>query len=142
MLINTPPITINEWIALIQQDPEYSNQRLIWLREQIRTQGIMADPSLEISVENYENAQILLIKAAEEPQQKEKIARIAAVGQITLGGYPGRDGWLALIQSDDTLARLVYLGLEAKKAALGLQTPQELKTSMEIYQSIIAEHLL
>ena len=142
MLINTPPITIKEWVALIQQAPEYSNQHLVWLREQIRIQGIMADPSLEASVENHDSAQFLLIKAADDPQQAEKIARIAIVGQITLGGYPGRDDWLVLIQSDYTLARRVYLELEAKRAALGIKTPQELKTSIEIYQSIIAEQQL
>lgn len=99
----------------------------------------MTDPALEISVENYDRAQHFLSKAANDPQQAERIARMAAVGRVTLGGYPSREDWLALIQTDPTFAQLVYYELKTKQALLGLQAPQAIKISIETYRSVIAE---
>jgi len=131
--------TLNEWIALIQQDPEQAKQHVIWLRAQIKIQGIMADPALEISIEDHARAQDLLKKAANDPQQAERIARMAAIGQVTLSGYPSHDDWLKLVQADPTLAKQVYLELKTKQARLGLQTPPALQKSIDIYHSVISQ---
>jgi hypothetical protein len=135
-MFNPNTFTLNEWIALIQQDPEQANQRLIWLRAQIKRQGLMADPSLQISIEDHDKARDLLNKSANDPQQAEKIARMAAVGQITLDGYPSHDGWLKLIQADPITARLVYLELKTRQELLGLQAPPALSRSIEAYHAI------
>ena len=139
MSSDSNPFTLNEWIAFIQQDPEQANQQAVWLQEQIKKQGIMIDPAFEISIENYDRAQHVLSKAANEPQQAERIARMAAVGRVTLGEYPSREGWLELIQTNPTFAQLVYYELKAKQALLGLQTPPTIKSSIETYHSIITE---
>ncbi len=39
--------TLNEWIALIQQDSEQAKQHMIWLKARRKQQGLMADPSLD-----------------------------------------------------------------------------------------------
>jgi hypothetical protein len=65
----------------MQQDPEHAKQHVIWLRAQIKKLGFMADPALQISIEDYDRAQELLAKAENDPQQAERNAHMAAVGQ-------------------------------------------------------------
>jgi hypothetical protein len=139
MLSTSNYLTLSEWIALIQQDPEQANQHVIWLRAQIKIQGIMADPALQIGIEDYNRAQDLLAKAAHDPQQAERIARMAAVGQITLSGYPSHDDWLKLIQDDPTFARHICLELKTKQALLGLYAPPALQKSMDAYQFLASQ---
>jgi hypothetical protein len=133
------PVTLSEWIALLHQNPEQANEHARWLRSYIKEQGLMTDPGDEISIENYTEAQNLLAKASDDPQQSEQIAHMAAVGQAILGSHPGHDDWLVLIQADPAFARLIYQELKTKQAALGLQTPQTVKTSIETYRSIITD---
>ena len=134
-LPNTP--TLNEWIALIQQDLDQAKQLVTRLRTSIKKQGFLVDPSLSISSEDYDRAQHLLVSALNNPQEMQQIASKAAIGRITLKKIPNRDDWLSLINADSALARLVCIELESKQALLGINAPQELLRSIESYYDII-----
>jgi hypothetical protein len=67
MLPTSSYFTLNEWAALIRQDPEQAKQHAIRLRAQFKIQGLMADPALQISIEDYDRAQDLLVKATNDP---------------------------------------------------------------------------
>ena len=128
--------TINEWIALIQEDADQAERHVISLRARIKKQGLMADPSLTISVEDYDRAQQLLELAKNDSQKLQQVASKAAVGRVTLEQLPDRDDWLALINSDPGFARKVYVELEIKHALLGMGAPLALLRSIEAYHTI------
>jgi hypothetical protein len=51
MILLSDSPTLNEWIAIIQQDVDQAQQLLLSLRAQIKQQNLMAAPTLTISVE-------------------------------------------------------------------------------------------
>src|SRR5689334_11202040 len=116
--------TLNEWIALIQKDPDQAKQLVTRLRANIKKQGFLADPSLSISSEDYDRAQHLLASAVNNQQEMQKLASKAAIGRITLEKNPSRDDWLSLINEDFAFARLVCIELESKRALLGINAPK------------------
>jgi hypothetical protein len=131
--------TLNEWIALIQQEPDQAKQHMIWLKARRKQRGLMADPSLTISIEDYDRAQQLLASATSDPQHLQEIEARAKVGRMTLGKLPDREDWRALIDADPDLAEKVCAELELKHAMLMIDTPPALLRSIEGYRTIIAE---
>jgi hypothetical protein len=128
-----------EWVMLIQQDAAQAKQHLIALKARNKKRGLFADPSLEISIEEYEGAQRLVTKATIEPEQAKRLAHIARVGRATVGPYPDREDWVTLIKDDPEFAQSVYAALQTKRAMFGLQTPQAVLISMAAYDAVIKE---
>ncbi len=130
---------MNEWVALIQHDPAQATKYMIAIKAQNKIQGLLADPSLTISVEKYDEAQRLLAAAADDPATARRAAHMARLGQATMGPSPDRDTWQALIAADPDFAQDVCIALEAKAALLGLHTPQALLRSIATYRALSAE---
>lgn len=131
--------TFNEWIVFLQQAPDQANRQALVIRAEIRKQDPIADPALELSIQEYEKAQQLLAAATNDPQQNEEIRQLTALGQATLGPYPNREDWLTLIQTDPTFAQSLCTELEIKRAILGWHTPQDLQTSIETCHAIFTQ---
>lgn len=131
--------TLNEWIALLQQDAEQAKQHVVWLKARRKQQGLTADPSLTISIEDYDRAQQLLASATSDPRRLQQIEASAKIGRVTLGKLPDREDWRTLIDVDPAFAKGVCAELEIKSALLGLQTPPALQQSIAIYRAIIAQ---
>jgi hypothetical protein len=135
-MLSIPDVpTFNEWVMLIQQDAAQAKQLLIALKVRNKKMGLIADASLERSIEAYEQAQDLFAKAATDPKQAARIARSARIGRATIGPYPDRDDWAALIKDDPDFARSVYMALRAKAAMFGSQTPHAITLSIAAYAS-------
>jgi len=85
-MLSIPDVpTFDEWVMLIQQNAVQAHQHVIALKARSKQQGLFADVSLEISIEDYEQAQRLFTAATTDPAQAERIARIARIGRATLG---------------------------------------------------------
>ncbi len=129
----------DEWVMLIQQNAVQASQLLIALKARNKKQGLFADVSLEISIEDYERALRLFTTAATDPTQAERITHIARIGRATVGPYPDREDWLTLIKDDPDFAQSVYGALQTKRAMFGLQTPQAILMSIAAYTSVSEE---
>jgi hypothetical protein len=136
MLLPSATPTFHEWVALIQQDSTQAKQLLVSLQAQLKKQGLMADPGLDISIEDYEKAQNLLSAALSDPRRAERIAYITRFGEALLGPYPDREDWLRLIREDPNFAQELCFALQTKQVLLGLHTPQDLLKSIEIYSLV------
>ncbi len=55
--------TLYEWVALIQQDPAQARKLIIAITVRNNIQGLLADPALTISMQDYNEAQRLLAAA-------------------------------------------------------------------------------
>jgi hypothetical protein len=128
--------SFHEWVMLIQQDAEQAKQILIALKARNKKQGLLADASLEISIEEFEDAQRLFTKATTDPAQAARVARIAQIGRAVLGPYPNSDDWAALINDDPDFAESVYNALRTKAAMFGLQTSQAVLMSIAAYEAV------
>jgi hypothetical protein len=131
--------TFDEWVMLIHQNAVQARQLLIALRARNKKQGLFADASLTLSIEDYERAQRLFTAATTDPTQAERIARIARIGRAILGPYPEREDWVALIKDDPDFARSVYTALRTKQEMFDLQTPQAILMSIAAYASASEE---
>jgi hypothetical protein len=125
--------SFHEWVLLIQQNAVQANQHVIKLKARNKQQGLFADPSLMISIEEYQDAQRLFAKSMTDPAQAEHITRIARIGRAILGPYPDREDWEKLIKDDPDFARSVYMALRTKQGMFGLQTPQAILISIAAY---------
>ncbi|MBK9715615.1 MAG: hypothetical protein IPO81_30695 [Kouleothrix sp.] len=135
-MTDTP--TIHEWAALIQRDPAEAKRLLIALKARNKMQGLLAGPSLTISIEAYAEAQQQIAAATRDPAEAERLALMERLGQALLGPYPDRDAWLALLRDDPAFAHKLWLALRARAAMLGLQAPQALLRSIELYDELKA----
>lgn len=131
--------TFDEWVMLVQQDAAQAKQLLIALKARNKRQGLLADASLELSIEYYERAQRLLAKAASDPEQADRVSQIARVGRATAGPFPDREDWKALLKDDPAFAQGVYASLRTKRAMFGLQTPQAIMLSLRAYAAASEE---
>jgi hypothetical protein len=131
--------TMYEWVALIQQDAAQAKQLLIALKVRIKREGLMADPSLEISVEDYQRAQNLLASAAGDAEKTSQVHSMARLGQATFGPYPDRHSWLRMIDEDPIFADRIWGELRAKQALFGPGTPRAVLESIAAYRAAKAE---
>lgn len=131
--------TIHEWALLIQRDPAEAKRQLIALKARNKMQGLLADPSLTISIEAYAEAQQRIAAAASDPAEAEKLALMERLGQALRGPYPDRDAWQALLHDDPPFAQKLCLALRERAAMLGLQAPQALLRSIELYDALKAQ---
>lgn len=138
MLYSSYGPTLREWIALIQQDAIQAEQILISIKVRNKQLGLMADPSLQMSIEDYQRAQDLLSQATHDPQKAKFVAVAARLGQALMRPAPDRDGWLVLIADDPTFAQQLYGALQAKCARFGAQTPSEIIESINAYHTVKA----
>ena len=139
-MISIPDVpSFDEWVMLIQENAAQAKQLLIMLKARNKKQGLLADASLEISIEDYDRAQRLVAAAATNPEQAKRIDRIARLGRATSGPLPDREGWITLVKDDPDFARSVYGALRAKRAMFGLQTPQAIVISIAAYTAVTGE---
>jgi hypothetical protein len=139
-MLSIPDVpSFDEWVMLIQQNAAQASQLVIALKARHKKQGLFADASLELSIEDYDRAQRLFTTATTDPAQAERIDYIARLGRATLGPYPDREEWLTRIKDDPSFARAVYVALRTKEAMFGLQTPQAILMSIAAYDSAIEE---
>ncbi len=139
-MLSIPDVpSFHEWVMLIQQNAEQASQLVIAIKARNKKQGLFADPSLTMSIEEYEDAQRLFAKATTDPDQAQRITYIARIGQAILAPYPDRENWLTLIKDDPDFARAVYMALRTKQGMFGLQTPQAILISIAAYSSAIEE---
>jgi hypothetical protein len=131
--------SFHEWVMLIQQDAAQAYQLLIALKARNKKQGLLADPSLEISIEAYARAQHLFTTATTDPARAEYIRRIARIGRAVLGPYPDHEDWGTLLKDDSSFAQSVYAALQTKRAMFGLQTPQAILVSLAAYAAASEE---
>ena len=131
--------TIHEWAALIQRDPAAARKLLIALKARNKMQGLFADPSLTLSLEEYERAQQLLEASRNDPVAAAKLAHATRLGRALLGPYPDRAAWLALLQNDPAFAHSLSLALRTREAMLGPQAPQVLLHSIALYNVLKAQ---
>jgi hypothetical protein len=131
--------SFHEWVMLIQQNAIQASQLVIALNARNKQQGLLADPSLEISIEDYARAQRLFTTATTDPARAEYISRTARIGRAVLGPYPERKDWVTLIKDDPSFAQSVYAALQTKQAMFGLQTPQAVLMSIAAYDAVIEE---
>jgi hypothetical protein len=136
-MLSIPDVpSFDEWVMLIQQDATQARRLLIALKARNKQQGLFADASLEMSIEDYDRAQRLFTAAMTDPEQAKRIAQIARIGRATVGPYPDREDWLTLIKDDPDFAQEVYGALRAKQAMFGLQTPQAIVISIAAYAAL------
>src|SRR5262245_3907495 len=135
MLPSSDALTLNEWLALIQHDPEQAKKQVILFKARRKQQGLMADPSLTITIDDYDRAQQLLA-AADNSQPAQQIEARAKIGRVTLGKLPDQEDWLALITADPALAANICTELELKHAMQGTNTPSGILKSIAIYRAI------
>jgi hypothetical protein len=136
-MLSIPDVpSFHEWVMLIQQNAMQAKQLVIALKARNKQQGLFADPSLEISIEEYADAQRLFTTATTDPALVDSITQIARIGRAILGPYPDREDWVVLIKNDPDFAREVFTGLQAKQAMFGLQTPQAIMTSIAAYEAV------
>jgi hypothetical protein len=139
-MLSIPDVpSFHEWVMLIQQNAAQARQLVIALKARNKKQGLFADVSLEMSIEDYERAQRLFATAATDPAQAEYINDLARIGRATVGPYPDREDWLTLIKDDPDFARSVYGALQTKQGMFGLQTPQAIVMSIAAYAAVIDE---
>jgi hypothetical protein len=139
-MLSIPEVpSFHEWVMLIQQDAVQASQLVIALKARNKQQGLFADPSLEISIEEYERAQRLFTTATTDPARADYIARIARIGRAVLGPYPEREDWVTLVKDDPDFARSLFKALQAKRAMFGLQTPQAIVMSIVAYTAVTGE---
>jgi hypothetical protein len=131
--------SFHEWVMLMQQNAVQASQLVIALKARNKKQGLFADPSLEISIEDYQRAQRLFTNASTDPAQAEYITHIARIGRATVGPYPDREDWVTLIKDDPDFAREVYGALRTKQGMFGLQTPQAILLSIAAYAAVSRE---
>jgi len=131
--------TYFEWFALIQQDAAEAKRLMIAIKARNKIEGLMADPSSEISVENYERAQALIHAAQGDPDQTQHVSYLARLGKASLGPYPDRDEWLRLIQEDAQFAKDVCTAIRTKQALFGSRTPQPVLDSIKAYDAAKGE---
>jgi hypothetical protein len=131
--------TYFEWFALILQDAAKAKQLMIAIKARDRREGLMADPSLQISVENYERAQRLIHAAQGDPDQIQHVSYLAKLGKASLGPYPDRNEWLRLIHQDAAFAEDVCTAIRTKQALFGSRTPRAVIDSIEAYYAARAE---
>ncbi len=55
--------TLSEWVALIQHDSAQARKLIIAITVRSQIQGLLADPALTISMQDYNEAQRLLAAA-------------------------------------------------------------------------------
>ncbi len=139
-MLSIPDVpSFHEWVMLIQQDAAQAHRLFIALKARNKQQGLFADASLELSIEDYDRAQRLFVKAATDPARSEYITRIARIGRAVLGPYPEREDWVMLIKDDPSFAQSVYAALQTKRAMFGLQTPQAIVISIAAYAALIED---
>ena len=139
-MISIPDVpSFDEWVMLIQQNTAQAKQLLIMLKARNKKQGLLADPSLEISIEDHDRAQRLIAKAAIDPTQAERVNQLARIGRATVGPFPDREDWIAMIKDDPDFARALFNALQAKRAMFGLQTPQAIVLSIAAYTVVTGE---
>jgi hypothetical protein len=139
-MISTPDVpAFNEWVMLIQQNAVQASQLVIALNARNKQQGLLADPSLGISIEDYARAQRLFTTATTDPARAEYISRVARIGRAVLGPYPDREDWVTLIKDDPDFARSVFMALQAKYGMFGLATPQAILISIAAYTAVTGE---
>src|SRR5687768_3279661 len=114
LLSDTP--TVNELIAIFQNDADQAHQLLLSLRAQIKQQNLMAEPALTMSVEDFDRAQQILTTAMRDPQQRETLARRVALGRATVASCPNREEWQQLIHNDASFAQALYQEFQLKQA--------------------------
>ena len=137
LIIDAP--TVFEWAALIQQDADQANRQAISLKTRIDTSGFLVDPALIISLEKYQEVKQLIAKSKDNLSAAQRVADMAKLGQATLGSAPSREDWVAMIKADPKFAHSVYIAWETKCAQHGINTPQALMSSVNIYRELIAE---
>ncbi len=139
-MLSIPDVpSFHEWVMLFQQNAVQASKLVIALKARNKQQGLMADPSLEISIEAYARAQRLVTTATTDPTRAEYITRIARIGRAVLGPYPEREDWVQLIKDEPNFAQSVYAALQTKQAMFGLQTPQAILISIAAYDFAIEE---
>jgi hypothetical protein len=139
-ILSIPDVpSFDEWVMLIQESAAQACQLVIALKARNKKQGLFADASLQMSIEDYQRALRLFTTAATDPAQAEYITRIARIGRATVGPYPDREDWLTLIKDDPDFAQSVYGALQTKQAMFGLQTPQAIVMSIAAYAAVIEE---
>jgi hypothetical protein len=112
-MLSIPDVpSFDEWVMLIQQNAQQASQLVIALKARNKRQGLFADASLEMSIEDYQRAQRLFTTAATDPAQAERINRIAHNGRATVGPYPDREDWVMLIKDDPDFAQSLYGALQ------------------------------
>ena len=131
--------TINEWVVLLQDDPVSAKKLMIAIKARNKMQGLFADPSLTLSLEEYERAQQLLEASRNDPVAAAKLAHATRLGRALLGPYPDRAAWLALLQNDPAFAHSLSLALRTREAMLGPQAPQVLLHSIALYNVLKAQ---
>lgn len=131
--------TINEWVVLLQDDPVSAKKLMIAIKARNKMQGLFADPSLTLSLEEYERAQQLLEASRNDPVAAAKLVHATRLGRALLGPSPDRAAWLALLQNDPAFAHSLSLALRTREAMLGPQAPQVLLHSIALYNVLKAQ---
>jgi hypothetical protein len=131
--------SFDEWVMLIQRNAAQAHQVLIGLKARNKRQGVFADASLTISIEDNERAHKLFARAMTDPLLAERIRYIARIGHATAGPNPDREDWLTMIKDEPNFAEDVYTSLQTKAAMFGLQTPQTILMSIAAYVAATEE---
>src|SRR4051795_5290172 len=100
-MLSIPDVpSFNEWVMLIQENAAQAKQLLIMVKARNKKQGLLADPSLELSIEHYERAQRLVTEAMTDSAKAAQVTHFARIGRATIGPYPDREDWIAMIKDD------------------------------------------
>jgi hypothetical protein len=138
MMLSIPEApTPNEWLVLLQEEPDRAEQHLTSLRNRIKKENLMAHPALTFSIEAYDEALHFLENALKDTQDATELLHKVALGRRTLEKYPGRDEWITLLHSNPVFARSLYFELVFKSAFLGTLSPPNLATTIAAYDSVI-----
>jgi hypothetical protein len=137
MFASSDTPTSAEWIALIQSDPEQARQQANALKVSIARGGLIVDPALTISLEDYEKAQRLLAKAQQDGETAQRVAHMARVGQATLGAPPSREEWASMIAEDPQFAQAVAGAWQAKLAMVGSRMSRAVIQSVAAYRELV-----
>lgn len=139
-MLSIPDVpSFDEWVMLIQENATQAKQVLIMLKARNKKQGLLADPSLELSIEDYDLAQSLVTAATTDPAKAEQVTRLARIGRATVGPFPDREDWIAMIKDDPDFAQSVFAALQAKQAMFGLSTPQAIVMSIAAYSAVTGQ---
>ena len=138
MFFHSDTPTFDEWLALIQQDAARAGRLLIAIKARNKQLGLLADPALQMSIEDYQRAQALLARAAQDLAQARQVALAVRIGEALQRPAPDHAVWLALMADDPAFAHALYGALHARLAEFGPHAPQAILDSIAAYDAIRA----
>lgn len=127
----------NEWLAVLSLEPARAERLFRNLRALLNQQSLTTDPSIQISLNDYDQAWELLAASETDAAIAAQLPGLIARGQASLATPPTEAQWRELLRSDADVAEALAFELELKSARFGFTAPQVLLDSLKVFRSLV-----